>query len=113
MLLATLLLELFTSVRFDRIPESDPIMDSEEVVSAYTRAGQPNGILSGVYAFYLEHASRMVRPGDRVLDLGCGTALLLASIAALNQDASFVGIDCSARMIASGNESLRRLAGAM
>ncbi len=85
-------------------------MDSEEAVSAFARAGQPNGILSGVYAFYVEQACKMIRPGDRVLDLGCGPALLLGSIAALNQEASFVGVDCSAPMIARGNESLRRLA---
>lgn len=110
MLLATLLRETFTSTQFDRIPESDLIMDSEEAVSAFARAGQPNGILSGVYAFYAEQACKMIRPGDRVLDLGCGPALLLASIAALNQDSSFVGVECSAPMIATGNEALRRLA---
>lgn len=107
MLLATLLRETFTSAQFDRIPEPDLIMDSEEAVSAFARAGQPNGILSGVYAFYVEQACRMVRPGDRVLDLGCGSALLLGSVAALNGDASFVGVDLSASMIETGNESLR------
>jgi ubiquinone/menaquinone biosynthesis C-methylase UbiE len=110
LLLATLLREVFTSAQFDRIPESDLIMDSEEAVSAFARAGQPNGILSGVYAFYAEQACKMIRPGDRVLDLGCGPALLLASIAALNQEASFIGVDFSTPMIARGNESLRRLA---
>jgi ubiquinone/menaquinone biosynthesis C-methylase UbiE len=101
---------MFTSAQFDRIPESDLIMDSEEAVSAFARAGQPNGVLSGVYAFYAEQVSRTIRPGDRVLDLGCGPAQLLLSIAALNQEASFVGVDFSAPMIERGNESLRRLA---
>lgn len=110
MLLATVLLELFSSVQFDRIPEADLIMESEEAVSAFARAGQPNGILSGVYAFFVEHACKMVRPGDRVLDLGCGSAQLLTSIAALNEDVSFVGVDYSDAMIATGNESLRHLA---
>lgn len=108
MLLSTLLRETFTSARFERIPEPDLVMDSEEAVSAFARAGRPDGILSGVYAFYVEQACRMVRPGDRVLDLGCGSALLLESVAALKDDASFVGVDLSAGMIATGNESLRR-----
>ena len=109
MLLATLLREIFTSPQFDRIPEPDLIMDSEEAVSAFARAGQPNGILSGVYAFYTEQACKMIRPGDRVLDLGCGPALLLSSIAALSPEASFVGVECSAPMIETGNKALRRL----
>jgi arsenite methyltransferase len=109
MLVTTLLRELFKPAPFERIPEPDLIMDSEDAVAAFARAGQPNGILSGVYAFYVEQACRMIRPGDRVLDLGCGSALLLASIAALNDDASFVGIDSSAPMIAMGRESLSRL----
>lgn len=108
MLLATLLREMFTSAQFDRIPEPDLIMDSEEAVSAFARAGQPNGILSGVYAFYTEQACKMIHPGDRVLDLGCGPALLLGSIAALNPDSRFIGVECSAPMIATGNEALRR-----
>lgn len=110
MLLTTLLRELISSAPFDRLPESDPVMDSGEAVSAFVRAGRPNGILSGVYAFYLEQACRMIRPGDRVLDLGCGPAVLLASIAAMNQDASFIGIDRSSGMIATGKTSLREAA---
>lgn len=107
MLLATLLRETFASAQFDRIPEPDLVMDSEEAVSAFARAGRPNGILSGVYAFYVEQACRMIRPGDRVLDLGCGAAQLLGAVAALNECASFVGVDLSAEMVAAGNESLR------
>jgi arsenite methyltransferase len=106
-LLTTLLRETLTSAQFDRIPEPDLIMDSEEAVSAFARAGRAGGILSGVYTFYVEQACGMIRPGDRVLDLGCGSALLLASVAALNADASFVGVDLSSAMIATGNESLR------
>lgn len=106
--MTTLFRELIKPAPFDRIPEPDLVMDSAEAVAAFARAGQPNGILSGVYAFYVEQASRMIRPGDRVLDLGCGSALLLASVAALNEDASFVGVDSSAPMIATGNESLSR-----
>jgi ubiquinone/menaquinone biosynthesis C-methylase UbiE len=106
-LVGTLCRELFTSKQFGRIPEPDLGMDSEEAVSAFVRAGKPDGILSGVYVFYLEQALNMIRPGDRVLDLGCGPATLLASIASLNRQSSFLGVDVSARMIAAGNESLR------
>ena len=107
MLLATLLRELFTSEQFDRTPESALVMSSEEAVSAFARAAAPNGILSGVYAFFVRQACNMIRRGDRVLDLGCGPASLLAAIAALNPESTFVGIDRSATMIATGNDLLR------
>lgn len=107
MLLTTLFRELRLSEPFDRTPEPDSVMDSEEAVSAFVRAGRPGGILSGVYAFYVEQACRMIRPGDRVLDLGCGPATLLASIAALNPDAQFIGIDWSAPMVSAGQAALR------
>jgi ubiquinone/menaquinone biosynthesis C-methylase UbiE len=106
-LLATLLRELFTSEQFDRTPEPALVMDSEAAVSAFARAAAPNGILSGVYDFFVRQACNMIRPGDRVLDLGCGPASLLAAVAARNQDAAFAGVDRSARMIAMGNDVLR------
>lgn len=109
LLLATLLREWLIPVQFDRLPESDLIMEAEEAVSAFARAGRPDGILSGVYAFYAEQSCRMIRPGDRVLDIGCGAATLLASIAALNEEASFVGVDLSGTMIEAGKGSLRHL----
>jgi arsenite methyltransferase len=105
--LATLLRESFGTEPFDRVPEADLVMDSEDAVSAFVRAGRPRGVLSGVYAFYVEQACRMIRPGDRVLDLGCGPASLLGSVAALNPDATFVGVDLSAPMIAAAIDSLR------
>jgi arsenite methyltransferase len=107
MLLTTLVREWLTPRGFDRTAEQDLVMDSDEAVSAFARAGRPNSILSGVHAFTAQLACRMIRPGDRVLDLGCGPASLLASIAARNRQSSFVGIDASPKMIAAGNAVLR------
>lgn len=110
MLLPTLLREAFTAERFERVPETDLVMDSADPVSAFVRAARPRGVLSGVYAFYLEQACRMIRPADRVLDLGCGPAALLASLAARNADCAFVGVDLSPGMLAAGRELLRERA---
>src|SRR2546426_3231099 len=82
-------------------------MNAEEAVSAFARAAAPSGILSGVYAFFVRQACNMIRRGDRVLDLGCGPASLLAAVADWNRDWTFVGVDRSARMIAAGNDVLR------
>lgn len=109
MLLTTLLRELTTPERLVRVPEAAAGMDSAEAVSAFLRAGRPGGILSGVYAFYIENACRMIRPGDRVLDLGCGPAVLLHAISERNPQAHFTGIDLSPRMIEAAAAQLSRL----
>ncbi len=109
-MLSTVLRESFTSEQFARIPEPDLVMDSEEAVSAFARASQPGGVLSGVYAFLAEQACKMIRPGDRVLDLGCGPASLLATIARRCPDADFLGVDLSEGMIHRGREQLESLA---
>ncbi len=106
MLLPTLLRELFAVERFERVPEGDLVMDSQAAVAAFTRAARPGGVLSGVYAFYVDQASRMIRPGDRVLDLGCGPAALLADVAALHPESRFVGVDLSPGMLAAGRALL-------
>ncbi|MEO0973161.1 MAG: class I SAM-dependent methyltransferase, partial [Pseudomonadota bacterium] len=94
-LLTTVLRESFTRERFARVPEDDLVMDTDEAVQAFVRAAAPKGVLSGVYAFYREQAGRMIRAGDRVLDLGCGPAALLSTIALAHREAHFVGVDLS------------------
>jgi SAM-dependent methyltransferase len=107
MLLTTLVREWLASRPFPRIPEDDLVMDSDEAVAVFARAGRPADVLSGVHAFTAELACRSISAGDRVLDLGCGPASLLASIAARNPQSSFVGIDASPKMIAAGHALLR------
>lgn len=102
MLLVTVFREWRTVATFDRHPEVEPVTQGAAAVAAFAQAARPGGILSGVHAFYARQACRMVRPGDRVLDLGCGPASLLAAIAERRSAATFVGIDRSAAMVAAG-----------
>ena len=47
--------------------------------------------------------SEVIRPGDRVVDLGCGPATQLAMIARLNPDVQFIGVDLSQEMLERAN----------
>jgi arsenite methyltransferase len=97
-LIRTIFRELVCSRGFNRAPEG-AVMASPAAVTAFARAGEPNGVLSGVYAYHLAQFCAMIRPGDRVLDLGCGPANLLVGAARLNPESHFIGVDLSPAML--------------
>lgn len=103
-LLGTIFRELFASRDFDRVPESSLVMDEPEAVTAFARAGQPNGVLSGVYAYHLAQSCAVIGSGDTVLDLGCGPANLLVATAKLNPRGHFIGVDLSLGMLEEGRK---------
>jgi arsenite methyltransferase len=107
-LVATILREAFTAERFARVVEHDPVTGNAEAVAAFARATAPGGILSGVHAFFADQASRVIRPGETVLDLGCGPAAHLMDIAARHPDCQFIGVDASPGMIAAASVAARR-----
>ncbi len=59
-----------------------------------------------VWSYYVEASVRATRrrlltePGERVLDIGCGTGALLASLAAGEAGTDLIGVDLSAEMLA-------------
>jgi len=54
----------------------------------------------------LDQAS--MRPGDRVLDLGCGTGTLVVLIKQLHPDVEVVGIDPDPKALARASEKVKR-----
>ncbi|ROR34718.1 class I SAM-dependent methyltransferase [Inmirania thermothiophila] len=83
-----------------RVPEPDLVMDDPAKVAAFHEAGAEGGVMTPVYLFHAAQVCDVVRPGDRVLDLGCGPANQLALVAALNPQTHFLGVDLSAEMLA-------------
>ena len=97
--LKTLFRELTTRERSVRVNEPDLVMDDPQKVAAFTRAGREDGVMAPVYLFHCAQICEIIRPGDQVVDLGCGPATQLAMVARLNPESRFIGVDLSADML--------------
>ncbi|MCQ8105134.1 class I SAM-dependent methyltransferase [Methylomonas sp. SURF-2] len=91
--------ELLTKQTATRKTEPDLVMDDPEKVAAYTRAGREDGVMAPVYLFHCAQICEIIKPGDTVLDLGCGPATQLAMVARLNPETHFIGMDLSTEML--------------
>lgn len=105
--LRALLRELTAVSAIPRQPEPDLVMDDPAKVDAFNRAGREDGVMAPVYLYHCAQVCEVIRPGDTVLDLGCGPANQLAMIARLNPEARFVGVDLSDEMLARAEETVR------
>ena len=95
----TLCREIVTLERSPRVNEPDLVMDDPEKVAAYTEAGREAGVMAPVYLYHCAQICEVIRPGDTVIDLGCGPATQLAMAARLNPDTHFIGLDMSPEML--------------
>ncbi len=93
---------------FVRTPEPDLVMVDETCVSAYADSAGQGQALSGTYLYHCAQMCALIKPGDVVLDIGCGPASLLLQLARLNPRAEFIGADLSASMLEVGRESIRQ-----
>jgi ubiquinone/menaquinone biosynthesis C-methylase UbiE len=91
--------ELIATRTATRVTEPDLIMDDPDKVAAYTDAGRVDGVMAPVYLFHCAQISSVIRPGDRVIDLGCGSATQLGLVAQVNSGCDFIGIDLSNEML--------------
>ncbi len=98
--------ELISSRDAWRVPEPNLVMDDPEQVRGFHEAGLEGGVMAPVYLFHAINVSEVVRPGDVVLDLGCGPANQLAMVARLNPDSQFLGLDLSDEMLARAQEQI-------
>jgi len=101
------LYERLPTKRPDRIPEPDLVMENENAVKEYDDLGK-DGPLTGVYVYHLQHALTLIRPGDLILDLGCGPGNYLVQAAQLFPDAKFIGLDLSKPMLKIAEENIKQ-----
>lgn len=106
--LRVLFRELTTLSRSPRQQEPALVMDDPSQVADYVRAGLEGGVLAPVYIFHCANICEIIRPGDCVLDLGCGPANQLAMVARLNPDTQFVGVDLSQTMLEQAQTLIRQ-----
>lgn len=102
-----LLREAISRKEAHRVPEPDLIMEDAAQVASFHEAGRPEGVMAPVYLFHAAQVCEVVKPGDTVLDLGCGPANQLGLVARLNPDVNFIGLDLSDEMLAMAARNLQ------
>jgi len=90
-----------------RKTEPDLVMDDPDKVAAYTRAGREDGVMQPVYLYHCAQICEVIKPGDTVVDLGCGPATQLGMVARLNPDVQFIGVDLSAEMLDKAEQYIK------
>lgn len=107
-LIQTVVREMFTRERSERVTEPDLVMDDPENVAAYVEAGREHAVMAPVYLFHCANICEVIRPGDTVVDLACGPANQLAMVARLNPETKFIGVDLSEPMLERARDLIER-----
>lgn len=82
-------------------------MENSVQVVAFHEAGRVNGIMAPVYLLHAAQICGVLKPGNNVLDLGCGPANQLGLVAQLNSDVHFTGVDLSGEMLTMADRNLQ------
>lgn len=102
-----LLREVISRKDASRVPEPDLVMEDPSQVAAFHEAGAEHGVMAPVYLFHAAQICEVVKAGDTVVDLGCGSANQLGLIARLNPDVRFIGVDLSNEMLDIAAQNLK------
>jgi arsenite methyltransferase len=100
--------ETVSRQRCPRVAEPDAVMASPDSVAAYSALARDMQVIMQSYLISCAQLSEVIRPGDTVLDLGCGPGTLLAMCAKLNPESRFIGVDLSDGMLAMAQTSVQQ-----
>lgn len=92
-----------------RQPEPEMVMNSAEQVKYYHQSCVWGGVTDGLHLYNLSNLTKLIQSGDRVLDLGCGSADLLLKTAQLYPDVQFTGVDLSDEMLGIAAAQVKEL----
>lgn len=93
-----------------RVPEPSEAMLDLEQIRSYVKAYEWGGPTSALQLNHLRELSRLIRPGDTILDLACGPGPLLLELATLYPDCRFIGVDLSEPMLSELHRQKEALA---
>lgn len=94
------------ALRFDGWPRYNLWDHSASVAELYRRRVRRETEEMTCYAQAAELLAPLVRPGDGVLDAGCGSGAFYHSLAARGLPVEYHGVDATAALIAIGREEL-------
>ncbi|NMZ21807.1 MULTISPECIES: class I SAM-dependent methyltransferase [Pseudomonas] len=104
-LLRAIFREITIKQPFERIPEPALVMEEQQSVASYADSAAQGQALSGTHLYHCAQMCALIKPGDVVLDIGCGPAALLLQVARLNPRAEFIGMDLSQSMLEVAREA--------
>lgn len=90
-----------------RQTEPEAVMNGQQQTLEYNLGAGLDGPLLPIYLFHLPRIARLFKPGDHVLELGCGTAHILCMLASFCPAVQFTGLDMSGPML--GHAEANRL----
>lgn len=106
-MIPTAIREIYGPREFPREPEPQ-VMDGEMQVAAFEAAGRVAGV-AAAHIFHTARISQVIQGCREVLDLGCGPAVQMLKVAALNPDISFRGVDLSSAMLGRARDNAAAL----
>lgn len=91
--------EVWGRERQARGPTPSALLGSAGVLAAMEDGGEVDGRTAAGYLYHSARISQVLVGRRHCIDLGCGNAMQLLQVAALNPATRFTGVDCSAAMI--------------